>query len=284
LAELVNRSTYEATIARVLAEFLSARRRELSALVIAGTEIPPSFWSAFQAELNNLLQPYMSALHLQSSLEHFTSAISTLPVQAEVTVGAGAGISTAGAEARLHSEAIQWGTNRALDISGRMTGNIQAEIESKVADYRTIRAVGEPVPQAKIRDDLLDSLGPSRAADVTTTEITHAAASGGEAGMRTAGNEFPEAGGPDEFDLWINNPHLSKSGPCPICEPLHKTPRKVWAEQFPDGPPAHWNCVCEIDYANGPGPGKLRGAEVLPSGEKVVDLFRRAQDITGPLL
>lgn len=286
MAELLNRSAYEATIARVLAEFLGEQRKALFSAIVAGQSVPSSFWSAFQAELNNLLQPYMSALHLQSSLEHFTSSFSALPAPAaEVAVGGAAGgISTANAEARLHSEAIQFGNRRALDIATRMTSNIQSEIAAKVEGFGQIRATGDVVPHAKIRDDLIDSLGPQRAANVATNEITTAQTAGGETGIRVAADEFPETGGPDPFDLWINNPHLSKTGPCPICAPLHKTPRKVWSDQFPDGPPAHVNCVCEIDYANGPGPGKLRGAEVLPSGEKVIDLFRRAQGITGPLL
>jgi hypothetical protein len=31
---------------------------------------------------------------------------------------------------------------------------------------------------------------------------------------------------------------------CPICGPLHGKPKRVWAEQFPDGPPAHPRCRC----------------------------------------
>lgn len=246
MAELLNRSTYEVTIAKALARFLSDQRKSLFAIVVRNDPIPASFWATFQSELSNLLQPYLSALHLQSSLEHFVDAVQSLPAGAfDVAVGgADTSIATAGAEARLQSEALQWGNQRAADVSARLARNVQDEITAKQTDWQAIRSAGDPIPDSRIRSDLVDSLGPNRAANVTTTEVTNASATGGEAGMRTAGQEFPDTdSGPDEFDLWINNPHLSRTGPCPICEPLHKTPRSVWSEQFSDGPPAHPNCI-----------------------------------------
>jgi len=31
---------------------------------------------------------------------------------------------------------------------------------------------------------------------------------------------------------------------CPVCNPLHQTPRRVWSRVIPGGPPAHPRCRC----------------------------------------
>lgn len=52
--------------------------------------------------------------------------------------------------------------------------------------------------------------------------------------------------------IWTNHPELSKTGPCPVCEPLHGLSQAEWSIQFPTGPmPAlgvpHNGCVCTLE-------------------------------------
>lgn len=35
---------------------------------------------------------------------------------------------------------------------------------------------------------------------------------------------------------------------CPICRPLNKRPARDWDTLFPQGPPAHPNCRCHLEY------------------------------------
>lgn len=35
---------------------------------------------------------------------------------------------------------------------------------------------------------------------------------------------------------------------CPICSPLDRQRFEAWAERFPNGPPAHPNCRCHLEY------------------------------------
>jgi len=43
--------------------------------------------------------------------------------------------------------------------------------------------------------------------------------------------------------FWITEPVA-----CPICYPLHGTSRSTWSIKFADGPPAHPNCRCHLEW------------------------------------
>ena len=78
-----------------------------------------------------------------------------------------------------------------------------------------------------------DVFSPSRAESLATTETTTATSSGGEvATVQTVGI--------NELDTWYTQ---DDSRVCPTCGPLHSTPRSKWMARFPDGPPAHTNCI-----------------------------------------
>lgn len=108
-----------------------------------------------------------------------------------------------------------------------------------------------------VRDAWLDrfdnAFGETATTRLVETEFTAASAGGAEFTMRVRGLT-------SESDLWVTRPELSDSGPCPVCAPLDRQPRSVWTRQFPDGPPTHPRCVCEISYA------AIRAAVSTPAG------------------
>lgn len=43
--------------------------------------------------------------------------------------------------------------------------------------------------------------------------------------------------------FWVTEP-----GACKICQPLHNRGKEAWGARFPDGPPAHPNCRCHLQW------------------------------------
>lgn len=75
---------------------------------------------------------------------------------------------------------------------------------------------------------------------IAVTSTTQARAISAESVAREEGFASPD-------DYWKTE---EDSRVCPICEPLNDTKRSVWSSKFPDGPPAHPICRCEIIYVN----------------------------------
>lgn len=81
------------------------------------------------------------------------------------------------------------------------------------------------------------------------------AARNGSVRARTAARRAAGSDSGREFDLiWRNHPELSVSGPCPYCSELEGMAEFEdelggggWSEAAPDGPPAHPNCVCDLE-------------------------------------
>lgn len=100
-------------------------------------------------------------------------------------------------------------------------------------------------------------LGPSRAASMGTTEATKAVTAGGEAQIARVERE-----GVDIVRLWQHQTHRPPGhanamvNPCPICSPLEDRrletlppiPTHETGKTLQDGPPAHPNCDCFIEY------------------------------------
>jgi hypothetical protein len=86
----------------------------------------------------------------------------------------------------------------------------------------------------------LKIFGPRRAAGIAVNETTTAQTDGGEIGIdKTVGISV--------HDTWYTR---ADGRVCPVCKPLHDTPRGTWGRLFPDGPPAHTRCRCWIRYSN----------------------------------
>ena len=217
--ELPNRADLEADFAGTLARLSSRHRRELMDLLGQPPDInrvPASFWAKVEKETRDELLAALLLILLSSSTLHGWSGNQT------------------------DAWATQWSADHA--------GSVAADYAANSRDMLTVagQAWGEMKPT---RGDVLDTatsiFGPDRAARMATTETTVAQTQGGEMAITMT------VGLSDE-DEWKTNPHLSVEGPCRICAPLNGTTRDVWGLQFPDGPPAHCACVCEIIFAHMP--------------------------------
>ena len=74
------------------------------------------------------------------------------------------------------------------------------------------------------------------------------------AGRRSAGGDYARRHNVQVRMIWRTHPELSRSGPCPECEALNGLPEfddryggGGWAEEAPEGPPLHPNCVCDLE-------------------------------------
>lgn len=56
-------------------------------------------------------------------------------------------------------------------------------------------------------------------------------------------DSIEEGGGITLTAIWNTEP-----GACPVCEPLHKKPEQAWRKKFRNGPPAHPNCRCWLQW------------------------------------
>lgn len=119
--------------------------------------------------------------------------------------------------------------DRFVNLAERLDKRID---QDKETSYRELRAEVKKV------------FNPVRGENVAINETTLAASEGAQRGVE-------EIGLASRKDKWKTNPHLSATGPCPICSPLNGKTRVVWERRgFPNGPPAHIRCVCSIDFAN----------------------------------
>jgi hypothetical protein len=95
----------------------------------------------------------------------------------------------------------------------------------------------------ELRNEIKKVFNPVRGENIAINEATIAASEGALKGAKDSKLDSRK-------DKWKTNPHLSRTGPCPICKPLNNKTRRVWEKKFPNGPPAHIRCVCSIEFAN----------------------------------
>jgi hypothetical protein len=110
-------------------------------------------------------------------------------------------------------------------------------------DRRLRRAGAEDLRDRDLRSDRYQTLfGGTRAESISITATTGAKS----LGIRTS-EEVLQAEDIRTFTKWRTK---RDDRVCPICDPLDGTPPHVWEGQFPDGPPAHPRCRCdlEVDY------------------------------------
>lgn len=118
------------------------------------------------------------------------------------------------------------------DASRRLTGvNLTPSWETHLAQY---------VP-ADGRGLVAEYLGPERAESIAVTEVTKA----NSRAERAAAEDFERATGVRIVAYWVTE---SDSRVCATCEGLGGKAESVWLREMPDGPPAHPNCRCWLDW------------------------------------
>jgi len=87
-----------------------------------------------------------------------------------------------------------------------------------------------------------------RAGSIAATETTRAV-SAGELGILALAAELLDGEDGRRDRVW----RTSEDGAvCPVCAPLNRKSEDSWRHAFPDGPPAHPNCRCFLQYRKRP--------------------------------
>lgn len=258
--EIPNREQLETQLARRLERLNAKQRREV--FIILGN--PPQWenldqidWAKFerQVEAETMVAFY---LIFMASANHHVEVAGADPEATRNRLLDARGAAYSRGRAQQFSKAYADGAKAAVDRAAAKLRAAQARMLPPEPPPRSLlgrgidllRRTPKPQPSFEIDQDELEqeinkALGPNRAAQAATNETTAAQSAGGEAGIDATV-------GISQDDLWINRPELSKTGPCPTCKPLHRTPRSYWSRIYPSGPgrEVHDGCVCTILYKN----------------------------------
>lgn len=233
--QLPDRQQLEAEFSRKLSRLNARQRKRLRELMGSPPDpsrVPPSFWDEVRRDTERELAALLFLIYASSARLHSIAGTRMSGIAAP-----------AGLDAQLENQASSWAQARAAASAEKMAATARDAFAKKSRDILDRIERGDRVTQIDLNRDLQDVIGDAKAGRAATTETTVAQSAGGDAGIEaTVGISLD--------DLWINRPSLSRSGPCEICKPLHMTRREQWETQFPGGPPAHENCVCEVRYAN----------------------------------
>jgi hypothetical protein len=222
MAELHNRIALESKFAVRLSRLSSKHRRELVKLMGNPPDIarvPPKFWEKVERETEAALALLLLLLFGESARQH------------------GASRSIIGDTAEM------WAQRRAQFVASSYTAtsqeraaNFAARLDSPSTTLKSINA------------EALKVFGPERSANIAVSETTKAASAGAEEAIGATV-------GFSEQDTWFTREDRRV---CPVCYPLHRTPRSVWSARYPGGPgpEVHPGCRCYIEYASEKRPAK----------------------------
>lgn len=242
MAEIPNRSQLEVIFAARFSELSSRHRQRLLELVgdpPNPTLVPESFWQQVQQETESELAAILVIL-FAASFDYHTPA------------GAGSnGPFAAAAYADRRSREIagsyaQHSRDRWTTFTQGWRPDLGADggpaaTTPDAGPSRPGGGEGRPTGAARraVEDAAASIFGPERAESVATTETTAAQSAGSESAASSAGVL-------NDRDIWWTE---ADGRVCRTCGPLHRTTRPTWSIEFPDGPPAHPNCRCWIEYA-----------------------------------
>ena len=148
-----------------------------------------------------------------------------------------------------------WAENHKIQLGKELEATTLKDLQQAVVELvQDPRERVENLDEA-LRLRLFKTLGPYRTKMIAITEVARA--------KSAAINEFydeliedDEPGEQSAVKRWATQ--LDEKV-CAICGPLDDTLQEVWINSFPEGPPAHPNCRCEI------GVEKTKPAEVVPA-------------------
>jgi hypothetical protein len=221
---------FEASFARRLARLSSRHRAELRELLgnpPDPTNVPESFWQQVEQETREQSAVALYLLFLASGNYHASGDI------------AGEGLNSTASQL-LNRQAEFYAGRRSSELAASYMATTRDRFGTLTDKLRRAAELETPLVRNEIEDDLTRIFGPDRAESVAVTETTGAQSAGGEAGTAITVGKSLE-------DQWVTE---GDGKVCSICQPLHRTERPEWEKQFPDGPPAHVNCRCIIEYAN----------------------------------
>jgi len=239
--EIPNREELDVEATEVMQVVLERHRVQLQAFMgrpPVVERVPDWYWRKIRREYEEELAAILILIFLSSAETHgwFTAH--------------GTADTTAQTQARM------WSAQQASQSATAILHHTVETLERKAEVWRERRQQAEAEYRADPdhAQELLDELeqeinetweslfGEGRAAGIALDQVTTAQTAGGEWSMRGTYGLSLE-------DTWYTE---RDDRVCPVCEPLDGAERMTWAAEFTDGPPAHPNCRCWIQYVNLP--------------------------------
>lgn len=147
-----------------------------------------------------------------------------------------------------------WAENHKIQLGKELEATTLKDLQQAVVELvQDPRERVENLDEA-LRLRLFKTLGPYRTKMIAITEVARAKS----AAINEFYDELIEGDEPGEESAVKRWATQLDEQVCAICGPLDDTLQEVWINSFPEGPPAHPNCRCEI------GVEKTKPAEVVP--------------------
>lgn len=212
MADLANRAQLEAELARRLGRVTGRHRRQLEELLGDPPDlanVPPSFWERLQRETEDEAMAALLLIFIAAATQH-------------------------GASEGLAAEAGQpFAARRAQEIAQRFADNTR-DLAARIV----VRAGQQPL---NVGQRLGAVLGPARVETIARTETTTAATAGTVEASRI---NLPDQEEGRPVLVWRLDPGCRH---CEFCPLIADTSAETWM-QFVQGPPAHINCCCHVDF------------------------------------
>lgn len=245
MAELDNRDDLEADFALRISRLTTKQRKEFESLLGFPPDpnnVPQEFWDRVQQEFEDNMLTILLLIAASSYSQHGGPLVQPDEPSFDQAVGKLLQTITGTKEppAIPPSPLVQW----ARDVSSQTAQGFvdhSQEMLRTAADDWTNPETPDPTNR-DVRDTALKIFGPDRASRIAVNETTRAQHVGSEEAVAATVGVSPE-------DRWFTR---NDRRVCPICTPLHDTPRSYWGRFFGGPPDPHPLCRCYIVYANEP--------------------------------
>lgn len=219
MADVVNRDTLEALLARTIAKDL---RGELSKLMdLLGDppniyNVPIEFWNNSGHAMQATIEPILRDVYLQQAETQLS----------ELSIGVD--------WALINENAVTWTSQYTFDLVRGINETSQRLLRNSIdAYFRNPTTIGD------LQRSLSGVFSPMRAEMIAVTEVTRAAAEGEQRVVNQIIADNPDM---ESIDIWLTN---RDDITCPICAPRHNQPR---GSNWTENPPAHPRCRCWLRH------------------------------------
>lgn len=137
--------------------------------------------------------------------------------------------------AQIAVAALEWAHGYGATLAAQLAQTSAKAVNAAVEQFR----LNPVLTEAQISDMIEPAFSQTRAGKISVTELTAAFSSG-----VLLAKTFLEGMGVRTRRIWKSV--LEPGVTCTICWDLHGLPEEEWAAEYPEGPPIHASCKCEI--------------------------------------
>ena len=139
----------------------------------------------------------------------------------------------------INEQAVRWAREYSFDLVQGLTNTTRNQIREVTAAF--LETPGMTV--GDVQALLEPGFGEDRAQMIAETELTRANAESTNETQRLLRQDVPEL----ETTRIVNTQQDELV--CPVCGPLEGAPESVWGSQYPNGPPFHPRCRCDLSLS-----------------------------------